>query len=91
MMSRLRVPKPLPGSRPFNRLASLSRKLASTGVDANTASYAELNSIAVDLYGLSSEQYSVVLDSFPLLPKTLRDTCFAAHGRATAARRTGIT
>jgi hypothetical protein len=89
LMSRLPVPRPSPRSRAFDRLVTLARSLASTGIDSNTADYAELNAIAAELYGLTSEQYSLVLDSFPLLPKTLREACFADHVRATEARRRG--
>jgi hypothetical protein len=90
LMSRLPVPKPPRDSRAFDRLVALARSLASTGIDDNTDDYAELNAIGANLYGLSSEQYSCVLDSFPLLPKTLRETCFAVHVRATEARRHNI-
>ena len=46
LMSRLPVPKPLPHSRAFDRLATLARSLASTGIDSNAGDYAELNAIA---------------------------------------------
>jgi hypothetical protein len=85
LMSRLPVPKPAPGSPAFVRLSRLAKSLASTGV--SDGDYAELNSIAADLYGITSEQYAFILDSFPLLPKTLRDACFACHVQATEARR----
>ncbi len=90
LMSRLPVPKPSPGSRAFDRVASLARALASTGVDANASDYAELNALAADLYGLSADQYSVVLESFPLLAKTLREACLAVHVRATESRKHGV-
>jgi hypothetical protein len=86
LMSRLPVPKPPVGSRPFDRLASLARSLASTGVADDSDEYAELNAIAADLYGVSTEQYSAILDSFPLIPKPLRDLCLTVHVRATEAR-----
>jgi hypothetical protein len=87
LMSRLPVPKPEPRSRVFDRLVALAKSLASTRVDSNTEAYAELNAICADLYGLSTEQYSHLLDSFPLLPRPLRDACLAVHVRATEARR----
>jgi len=87
LMSRLPVPKPASGSRAFVRLSGLAQSLASTGVTDDSRDYAELNSIAVDLYGVTTEQYAFILDSFPLLPKTLRDACFACHVRGTEARR----
>jgi len=89
LMSRLPVPKPLPHSRAFDRLIALARSLASTGIDNNADDYAELNAIAASLYGVTTEQYAFILDSFPLLPKPLRATCFAVHVRATEARRHG--
>jgi Eco57I restriction-modification methylase len=90
LMSRLPVPRPSPHSGAFDRLVALARSLASTGIESNAADYADLNAICADLYGLSTEQYSYVLDSFPLLPKTLREACFAVHVRATEARRHNI-
>lgn len=89
LMSRLPVPRPAPRSGAFDRLVALARSLASTGIDSNASEYAELNAIAADLYGVTTEQYAVILDSFPLLPKTLREACFADHVRATEARRHG--
>jgi hypothetical protein len=89
LMSRLPVPRPAPQSRAFDRLVALARSLASTGIDNNAADYAELNAIAADLYGITTEQYAVILDSFPLLPKTVREACFAVHVQAMEARRLG--
>ncbi len=89
LMSRLPVPKPPRDSRVFERLVTLARSLASTGIDSNATAYAELNAIAADLYGVTTDQYAFILDSFPLLAKTLRDACLAAHVRATEARRHG--
>ena len=87
LMSRLPVPRPAPGSPAFVRLSGLARSLASTGVRDDSRDYAELNSIAADLYGVTTEQYAFILDSFPLVPKTLRDACFAVHVRAAETRR----
>ena len=87
LMSRLPVPRPSPQSREFDRLATLARSLATTGISENTDAYAELNAIAARLYEVTTEQYAFILDSFPLLPKTLREACFAGHVQATEARR----
>ena len=46
LMSRLPVPKPPRDSRAFDRLVTLARSLASTGIDGNVTAYAELNAIA---------------------------------------------
>jgi len=87
LMSRLPVPRPASQSRQFSRLAALAQSLAATGIADDSADYAELNAIAADLYGVTTEQYAFILDSFPLLPKTLRDACFAGHVQATETRR----
>jgi hypothetical protein len=87
LMSRLPVPRPSPQSGEFNRLAALARSLASTGISENTDAYAELNAIAANLYGVTTDQYAFILDSFPLVPKTLRDACLSGHLRATETRR----
>ena len=52
LMSRLPVPKPAADSRAFERLVTLARSLASTGIDGDADDYAELNAIAADLYGV---------------------------------------
>ena len=78
VMSRLQVPKPSPDSRAFARLVSLARRLASTGMDANTDDYAELNAIAAGLYGVTLDQYAFILESFPLISKSQRELCLAA-------------
>ena len=89
LMSRLPVPKPPAGSRLFDRLVVLAGALASAGVADDSSEYAELNAIAADLYGVSPEEYSAILDSFPLLPKSLRDRCLAVHVRATETQKHG--
>jgi hypothetical protein len=73
IMSRLRVPKPDQAKR--DRLATLAQILALSGIEAQADAYAELNAISVGLYGITREEYAFVLDSFPLLPKDLRDCC----------------
>src|SRR5690349_11124469 len=75
LMSRLRVPLPARGSRDFVRLASLARRLAATGVDANLNDYAELNAIAARLYGVTDDQFEFILDSFPLISNSQRRLC----------------
>ncbi|HEX6163811.1 MAG TPA: N-6 DNA methylase [Vicinamibacterales bacterium] len=82
-MSRLRVPRPVQGSRDFARLVSLARSLASTGVDANVTAYAALNALAARLYGLTRDEYAFILDTFPLIPKLQRECCLAALAPAT--------
>ncbi|HEX8028468.1 MAG TPA: hypothetical protein VF491_08405, partial [Vicinamibacterales bacterium] len=79
LMSRLPVPKPPTTAPAFERLAALSRRLATTGIDNNGAEYAELNSIAASLYGLSIDQYAHVLDSFPLINQSQRELCLSEY------------
>jgi hypothetical protein len=84
LMARLPVPRPPAGSRTLERIASLARALSLSGIVDESGEYAELNAIAAVLYGVSTDQYAAILDSFPLLSKTLRDLCFAAYVHATA-------
>jgi len=75
LMSRLPVPRPSPQSREFNRLVALARSLAASGITDNSAEYAELNAIAADLYGVTTDQYAFILDSFPLISNSQRELC----------------
>ena len=61
LMSRLPVPRPARESRSFRRLGALARTLAASGITDESVAYAELNAIAARLYGISREQYAVVL------------------------------
>jgi hypothetical protein len=77
IMSRLRVPKPSP--RICADLARLSRRLAVAGITEPSDDYAALNAIAARLYGVSRDEFAVILDSFPLIAKTQRERCLAAY------------
>jgi hypothetical protein len=79
LMSRLPVPRPRAASNEFNELAQTSRALAMTSIDDDSAGYARVNAIAARLYNVSRDEYSFILDSFPLLPKPLRDRCLSAY------------
>jgi Eco57I restriction-modification methylase len=79
LMARLPVPKPEPVSPDFGELADLARALEKTGVDANAAAFVRINTIAAGLYGLSHAQYTHVVNTFPLLPTSLRHDCIRAH------------
>lgn len=79
LMSRLPVPRPARESRSFRRLGALARSLAASGITDESVAYAELNAIAARLYGISREQYAVVLKTFPLLPAQLREQCLRAY------------
>ncbi len=89
LMATLPVPRPLPDSRAFRELASLAMRLSRRGPDAAPAAYARLNAIVATLYDLTPDQYAHVVESFPLLPESLRLECIAAHIRATETRRHG--
>jgi hypothetical protein len=85
IMSQLRVPKPeLPQLEP---LATLARAMARTGL-ADADGYARLNSIAARLYGISAEEYAFILESFPLLPTSLRQACLSAYSNNNTHRIT---
>jgi hypothetical protein len=73
IMSRLRVPKPTPDQ--IDRLAALSKSLSQTGVTEDTDDYAKLNAVAAKLYGVTSDEYSFILDSFHLIARSQRDRC----------------
>ena len=73
LMSRLPVPKPVGDS--VTRIAALARRLAASGIEQNVDDYATLNAVAARLYGISKDDYHVVLESFPLLPERLRQSC----------------
>jgi hypothetical protein len=91
LMARLPVPKPERGSPEHRALVSLARELEATGIENNRESYARLNAIAAQLYGLTREQFAHVVGTFPLLPSELRRHCVAAynHGGAEARRHGG--
>lgn len=89
LMARLPVPRPVRGSREFNRLIELSHRLAVADIDHAVDAYAELNSIAASLYSISIDEYAHVLDSFPLIPDATRTACLSVHVRATEAQNHG--
>jgi hypothetical protein len=76
IMSRLRVPKP--SEADIDRLAALSKSLSHTGIDSNVEAYAQLNSLAARLYGVTRDEYAFILDTFPLIPQLQRDCCLEA-------------
>ena len=75
VMLRLRVPRPASGSVECDELARLSRQLAATGVADASPDYAALNTIAARCYGITTEEYATILDSFPLIPERQREAC----------------
>jgi hypothetical protein len=87
LMARLPVPKPAPPIRA--RIATLSRSLAESGIEAAPEAYAELNALTAQEYGVSHDEYAHIAASFPLLSSELRLGCTRAYARATEARRHG--
>lgn len=87
LMSRLPVPVVRPGAPAFDRLHALAAAIArsSTPVE-EMEEYAELQSIAARLYGLTADDFAHVLETFPLVP---RQTKFRSLARATETRRHG--
>ena len=94
-MSRLRVPRPLADSNEFKELAALARRLAKAGVTDDCDDYARINAIAARLYGIARDEYAFILDTFPLIPRSQRESCLAAlvakniHGNTEAQKHGG--
>jgi hypothetical protein len=88
LMARLPVPRPADGDPVIDRLAALARELSVAGIAAAPASYAALNAIAADLYGVSREQFRHVVATFPLVSESIRAQCLDAY---TETRNHGTT
>jgi hypothetical protein len=82
LMARLPVPRPARGSTTHQAIAKLSRRLAAAGIDGSPDQYARLNAIVSRLYGLTREEHTHVVSTFPLLPAELRGLCTAAYERS---------
>ena len=78
LMGRLPVPRPPAASRAFEMLATLSQRLAQTGIGTGANDYAQLNAIAAQLYGLSRDQFIYLLATFPLIAADVRERCVKA-------------
>jgi methylase of polypeptide subunit release factors len=74
-MARLPVPRPVTHSTAFADLVSLSRILSVRGIDDAPDDYARLNAVTAQLYGLTHDQFSYVLNTFPLVGASVRDRC----------------
>lgn len=88
LMARLPVPRPAGDSRHFRALGTLARELEKSGIEGNADAYAQLNSIAASLYGVTLDQYRHVLSTFPLLSDELRERCLTRY--ASDGSRTGM-
>jgi hypothetical protein len=86
LLSRLPVPVLRRDHPRFPRLLSLSRVLldASTPID-QLPEYVEMQAAVACLYGLNEEEFSRVLETFPLIDRTLRASALEIFKRRTAA------
>jgi hypothetical protein len=89
LMARLPVPRPLENSRDFERLSDLAKRIGESGLAQAGDEYAEINSIAANLYAIMPDEYAHILESFPLIPAELRSNCLSTYLRATEARNHG--
>jgi hypothetical protein len=79
-VERLPVPRPAAGSWAACRLRALGRALAGSG-GRDPDAYAEAQGLAAALYGLTSEEFALVLESFPLVDKGVRMAASERHRR----------
>jgi hypothetical protein len=86
IMARLPVPRPVAGSAAFNTLVMLARRLAETGVDEGLDDYARLNAVAARLYGLTADQFTHLLATFPLVAPGVREQCVVSFQRLSLDR-----
>lgn len=85
LMTRLPVPRPSAKQPEFRQLVTLAKRLAANGVSEESADYAQLNAIAAHLYGLTVDQYTHILETFPLVSQPQRDLCLSAFSRLNIA------
>jgi hypothetical protein len=83
LMSRLPIPRPVNGSRDYERLADLAQQISAGGRAELDPGYAELNAIAARLYSLAADEYEHIVKAFPLLPPSVRCECLSKYDRAT--------
>jgi hypothetical protein len=77
LVSRLPVPLVPPGHPLFTRLARCSESLALGATAAeDMEEYAEIQAIAAHLYRLNATQFEHVLETFPLVPREIRNRAF---------------
>jgi hypothetical protein len=79
-VERLPVPRPFPGSWAACRLRDLGRVLVESG-GRDPDACAEAQGLAAALYGLTSEEFALVLESFPLVDAGVRLAASDRHRR----------
>ena len=89
VMARLPLPRPPAHSAAFRELVTLARALSKTGIEADPERYARLNAVVASLYHLTPDDYSAIVDTFPLLPEELRARCITQYVQATETQRHG--
>jgi hypothetical protein len=82
-VERLPVPRPPSASWAARRLRDLGEELVQAGGD-RPAAYAEAQGLAAALYGLSSSEYDLVLDSLPLVASDVKAAAAESHRRLAA-------
>ena len=87
LVQRLPMPRPEPGSRSFQRVASLARRCAREGVDG--AAYVELQVECALLYSVSRLEFADLVRSFPLVDESLRQLVLERHARACSQGQDG--
>jgi hypothetical protein len=70
-VERLRVPRPADPSWACGRIRERARELLRAG-GRHPAAYAEVQALAARLYGLSRDEFSLVLESFPLVERGVK-------------------
>jgi hypothetical protein len=82
-VERLPVPRPPSASRAGCRLLELGLDLLRAG-GGHPAAYAEVQALASWSYGLSAEEFALVLESLPLVEKSARDAAAESYRRLAA-------
>jgi hypothetical protein len=77
-VERLPVPKPPASSWVNCRLRDLGHELLRAG-GCRPAAYAEVQGLAAALYGLSFEEFDMILDSFPLVEAGIKVAAAESH------------
>jgi len=76
IMSKLRVPLVAPSSPTFARLRRLAAALTETADVESHPAHAALQATVARLYELDAPSFTRVLETFPLVPRGVRDECF---------------
>ncbi len=79
-VERLPVPRPAEPSRTCTRIRELGYELLRAG-GRDPAAYAEVQALTAHLYGLLRTEFSLVLESFPLIEPDLKAAALDHHSR----------